>query len=142
MANRRLIITFALAFSLVFSLFYYVLFTAVDFGGGQQQTRTLYLNQVGIYAESENAQKICEQLKEKGLTPYQVEEDGRQIVMTSVYEEEDKTEEEGKKLEEMELAYITKKITVEGEEMSTAGDEQDYQKVLQAMKDESARDES
>ena len=86
MANRRLIITFALAFSLVFSLFYYVLFTTVDFGGGQQQTRTLYLNQVGIYAESENAQKICEQLKEKGLTPYQVEEDGRQIVMTSVYE--------------------------------------------------------
>ena len=60
----------------------------------------------------------------------------------SVYEEEDKTEEEGKKLEEMELAYITKKITVEGEEMSTAVDEQDYQKVLQAMKDESARDES
>ena len=54
MANRRLIITFALAFSLVFSLFYYVLFTTVDFGGGQQQTRTLYLNQVGIYAESEN----------------------------------------------------------------------------------------
>ncbi|MEI3146936.1 MAG: hypothetical protein V8T10_02815 [Merdibacter sp.] len=109
---------------------------------GARQTRTLYLNQVGIYAESENAQKICEQLKEKGLTPYQVEEDGRQIVMTSVYEEEDKTEEEGKKLEEMELAYITKKITVEGEEMSTAVDEQDYQKVLQAMKDESARDES
>ncbi len=142
MANRRLIITFALAFSLVFSLFYYVLFTTVDFGGGQQKTRTLYLNQVGIYAESENAQKICEQLKEKGLTPYQVEEDGRQIVMTSVYEEEDKTEEEGKTLEEMELAYITKKITVEGEEMSTAVDEQDYQKVLQAMKDESARDES
>ena len=132
MANRRLIITFALAFSLVFSLFYYVLFTTVDFGGGQQQTRTLYLNQVGIYAESENAQKICEQLKEQGLTPYQVEED----------EEEDKTEEEGKKLEEMELAYITKKITVEGEEMSMAVDERDYQKVLQAMKDESARDES
>ena len=142
MANRRLIITFALAFSLVFSLFYYVLFTTVDFGEGQQQTRTLYLNQVGIYAESENAQKICEQLKEQGLTPYQVEEDGRQIVMTSVYEEEDKTEEEGKKLEEMELAYITKKITVEGEEMSMAVDERDYQKVLQAMKDESARDES
>ena len=42
----------------------------------------------------------------------------------------------------MELAYITKKITVEGEEMSMAVDEQDYQKVLQAMKDESARDES
>ena len=62
--------------------------------------------------------------------------------MTSVYEEEDKTEEEGKKLEEMELAYITKKITVEGEEMSMAVDERDYQKVLQAMKDESARDES
>ena len=142
MANRRLIITFALAFSLVFSLFYYVLFTTVDFGGGQQQTRTLSLNQAGIYAESENAQKICEQLKEQGLTPYQVEEDGRQIVMTSVYEEEDKTEEEGMKLEEMELSCITKKITVEGEEMSTAVDERDYQKVLQAMKDESARDES
>ena len=29
MANRRLIITFALAFSLVFSLFYYVLFLSL-----------------------------------------------------------------------------------------------------------------
>ena len=44
MANRRLIITFALAFSLLFSLFYYHLFTTVDFGGGQQHTPTLYLN--------------------------------------------------------------------------------------------------
>ena len=31
MANRRLIITFALVFALAFSLFYYVLFTTVDF---------------------------------------------------------------------------------------------------------------
>lgn len=138
MANRRLIITFALVFALAFSLFYYVLFTTVDFGSVSTQQRTLYLNQVGIYEESENAKKICAQLEEQGLTPYQIEQDGRQIVMTSVYEDETKTEEEGKQLEKMELAYITKKITVEGEEMSTAVDEQDYQKVLQAMKDESS----
>ena len=102
------------------------------------QLRTLYLNQVGIYEESENAKKSCAQLEEQGLTPYQIEQDGRQIVMTSVYEDETKTEEEGKQLEKMELAYITKKITVEGEEMSKAVDDQDYQKVLQAMKDESS----
>lgn len=138
MANRRLIITFALVFALAFSLFYYVLFTTVDFGSVSTQQRTLYLNQVGIYEESENAKKIFAQLEEQGLTPYQIEQDGRQIVMTSVYEDETKTEEEGKQLEKMELAYITKKITVEGEEMSKAVDDQDYQKVLQAMKDESS----
>lgn len=99
MANRRLIITFALVFALAFSLFYYVLFTTVDFGSVSTQQRTLYLNQVGIYEESENAKKICAQLEEQGLTPYQIEQDGRQIVMTSVYEDETKTEEEGKQLE-------------------------------------------
>ena len=133
MANRRLIITFALVFALAFSLFYYVLFTTVDFGSVSTQQRTLYLNQVGIFAEKENADKICEKLEKKKMNAYQIEKNDQIYVVTSIYEDKEQTEKEGKTLTEMEMSYLTKKVTAEGREMVQAVDEKDYVKVLEAV---------
>ena len=111
MGNRRLIITFALVFAAVFSLFYYAMFHMLDVEGTETQ-RTLYLNQVGIFEESGNAQKICDQLQEH----------------------------QGKTIEEMGMNYLTKKITVEGSELVQAVDDGDYVRVLQAVDDEDTGD--
>ena len=67
MRNRKVIVSFALVFAAVFALFYYVLFQLLSAKGGTE-ARTLYLNQVGIFAEKENADKICEKLEKKKLT--------------------------------------------------------------------------
>ena len=64
MRNRKVIVSFALVFAAVFALFYYVLFQLLSAKGGTE-ARTLYLNQVGIFAEKENADKICEKLEKK-----------------------------------------------------------------------------
>lgn len=139
MGNRRLIITFALIFAAVFSLFYYALFQLFA-QGSEEASRTLYLNQVGIFEESGNAQKICDQLQEHQLSAYQVEKEGRITVVTSIYAEEEKTEQEGKTIEEMGMNYLTKKITVEGSELVQAVDDGDYVRVLQAVDDEDTGD--
>ena len=139
MGNRRLIITFALVFAAVFSLFYYAMFHMLDVEETKTQ-RTLYLNQVGIFEESSNAQKICDQLQEHQLSAYQVEKEGRITVVTSIYAEEEKTEQEGKTIEEMGMNYLTKKITVEGSELVQAVDDGDYVRVLQAVDDEDTGD--
>ena len=139
MGNRRLIITFALVFAAVFSLFYYAMFHMLDVEETETQ-RTLYLNQVGIFEESGTAQKICDQLQEHQLSAYQVEKEGRITVVTSIYAEEEKTEQEGKTIEEMGMNYLTKKITVEGSELVQAVDDGDYVRVLQAVDDEDTGD--
>ena len=130
MGNRRLIITFALVFAAVFSLFYYAMFHMLDVEETKTQ-RTLYLNQVGIFEESDN---------EHQLSAYQVEKEGRITVVTSIYAEEEKTEQEGKTIEEMGMNYLTKKITVEGSELVQAVDDGDYVRVLQAVDDEDTAD--
>ena len=66
MRNRKVIVSFALVFAAVFALFYYVLFQLLSAKGGTE-ARTLYLNQVGIFAEKENADKICEKLEKKKM---------------------------------------------------------------------------
>lgn len=137
MGNRRLIITFALIFAAVFSLFYYALFQLFA-QGSEEASRTLYLNQVGIFEEEENAQKVCDRLTAQKLSPYQVEKEGAFVVVTSIYDNEEATEAEAKTLEEMELSYLTKKITVEGSDLVKAVDAGDYEKVLQAVEDEAS----
>ena len=117
MRNRKVIVSFALVFAAVFALFYYVLFQLLSAKGGTE-ARTLYLNQVGIFAEKENADKICEKLEKKKM---------------SIYEDKEQTEKEGKTLTEMEMSYLTKKVTAEGREMVQAVDEKDYVKVLEAV---------
>ena len=126
MRNRKVIVSFALVFAAVFALFYYVLFQLLSAKGGTE-ARTLYLNQVGIFAEKENADKICEKLEKKKMNAYQI------YVVTSIYEDKEQTEKEGKTLTEMEMSYLTKKVTAEGREMVQAVDEKDYVKVLEAV---------
>lgn len=139
MGNRRIIITFALVFAAVFSLFYYAMFQMLNEGDADVQ-RTLYLNQVGIFAKKENAQKVCDQLKEQKLTPYSVEKDGAITVVTSIYIEEEKTKQEGEQIKEMGMSYLTKKVTVEGSELVQAVEAGDYVRVLQAVNDEDSGD--
>lgn len=138
MGNRRIIVVFAWIFTCAFALFYYLLFQMVANNG--VSSRILYLNQVGIYAKQENAEQMCERLKKQELTPYAVEKEDKVYVVTSIYETEAETEEEGEVLEEMGLDYLTKKITVEGTDMIKAVDEKDFVKVLQAIDDEASGD--
>ena len=137
MGNRKVIITFAFVFSIAFAAFYFVLFQF--FGSKEEESRVLYLNQVGIYEDETNAENMCDRLNDKKLTPYAVEKENQIFVVTSIYEDEEKTEKEGDILEEMDLNYLTKKITVEGTEMIKAVDDKEYVRVLQAIEDEDTK---
>lgn len=137
MGNRKVIITFAFVFSIAFAAFYFVLFQF--FGSKEEESRVLYLNQVGIYEDETNAENMCDRLSDKKLTPYAVEKENQIFVVTSIYEDEEKTEKEGDILEEMDLNYLTKKITVEGTEMIKAVDDKEYVRVLQAIEDEDTK---
>lgn len=137
MGNRKVIITFAFVFSIAFAAFYFVSFQF--FGSKEKESRVLYLNQVGIYEDETNAENMCDRLSDKKLTPYAVEKENQIFVVTSIYEDEEKTEKEGDILEEMDLNYLTKKITVEGTEMIKAVDDKEYVRVLQAIEDEDTK---
>lgn len=67
------------------------------------------------------------------MNAYQIEKNDQIYVVTSIYEDKEQTEKEGKTLTEMEMSYLTKKVTAEGREMVQAVDEKDYVKVLEAV---------
>ena len=67
------------------------------------------------------------------MNAYQIEKNDQIYVVTSIYEDKEQTEKEGKILTEMEMSYLTKKVTAEGREMVQAVDEKDYVKVLEAV---------
>ena len=56
------------------------------------------------------------------------------MVVTSIYENEEETKKEGETLKEMDINYLMKKITVEGNDMIEAIDAEKYEQVLQEWK--------
>ena len=61
MENKRLIMLFGILFSVVFCLMYYVLFS-FTLGKANDDKRTLYMNQVGLYEKAQSVQDMQEKL--------------------------------------------------------------------------------
>ena len=66
MENKRLIMLFGILFSVVFCLMYYVLFS-FTLGKANDDKRTLYMNQVGLYEKAQSVQDMQEKLEKEGL---------------------------------------------------------------------------
>ena len=65
MENKRLIMLFGILFSVVFCLMYYVLFS-FTLGKANDDKRTLYMNQVGLYEKAQSVQDMQEKLEKEG----------------------------------------------------------------------------
>ena len=66
MENKRLIMLFGILFSVVFCLMYYVLFS-FTLGKANDDKRTLYMNQVGLYEKAQSVQDMQEKLEKEGF---------------------------------------------------------------------------
>ena len=95
MNRKRIIILLALFFSILFSSFYYMLFSVI---GTSSSQKTLHMNQVGLYKEEKNLEEAKQKLEEDGFHVYQMKKGDVTALVCGVNEDKKKTEEEQKEL--------------------------------------------
>lgn len=134
MQNKRIIILFAVFFSVIFSLFYYFLFT-VAFVSPQDKKIVLYMNQVGLYEQAAGVESMMKRLQEAGLEAYTFEKDGLQAVVSGVSRKEKETQANGDKLSQLQQNYIMKKVTIEDPELVALIEEHKIDEVLERLKE-------
>lgn len=132
MGNRRLMVLFAALFSIVFSIVYYFLFT-MTLTSDEDEKRILYMNQVGLYKQEDSVEKMKQTLKAAGLEGYAFQQDGLTAVVCSVSEKEKTTTADQKKLAELNLSYIVKKVTIDDPDIVKLIDSKQYAKALERI---------
>ena len=133
MGNRRLMMLFAALFSIVFSIVYYFLFTMTLTTNTTNEKRVLYMNQVGLYKKSDSIAKMQKMLQSNGLKSYVFKQDDLTAVVCSVSSKEKETKADQKKLSELQLHYLVKKVTVDNAEIVKLIDKQQYAQALERI---------
>ena len=132
MQNKKIIILFAVFFSVIFSLIHYFLFT-VAFVSPQDKKIVLYMNQVGLYEQASGVESMMKRLQEAGLEAYAFEKDGLQAVVSGVSRKEKETQANGDKLSQLQQNYIMKKVTIEDPELVALIEEHKIDEVLERL---------
>lgn len=132
MENKRLIMLFGILFSVVFCLVYYVLFS-FTLGKANDDKRTLYMNQVGLYEKAQSVQDMQEKLEKEGLKSYTMKQDKLTAVVCGVSSDEKESQQVQQKLKALKYSYIPKNVTVENSDVVKLIDEQAYDKALERI---------
>lgn len=134
MNRKRIIILLALFFSILFSSFYYMLFSVI---GTSSSQKTLHMNQVGLYKEEKNLEEAKQKLEEDGFHVYQMKQGDVTAFVCGVNEDKKKTEEEQKELADKNYSFIEKSVTVSSDEITDLIKQKKYKEALEKIGNES-----
>lgn len=134
MNKKRSVIFFALLLSCLFSAVYVVGFMMIT---PHNESVRLAMNQVGIYQNEENANKVIDALTAMNLKPYSYKQESLTIVVCSISKDAAKTREEQTILEAAGYAYIYKEIESKDSDFVEAVNKQNYEKVMELMQNQS-----
>lgn len=132
MENKKLIVLFAAAFSILFSIIYYFLFS-MTIQNAAKDSRTLYMNQVGLYEKKDSITSMQDTLKKAGLQAYTLKQKDLTAVVCSVNTNESETKKEQAKLKELKYSYIQKSVRVEDQEVVKLIDQKEYARALERI---------
>ena len=134
MNRKRIIILLALFFSILFSSFYYMLFSVI---GTSSSQKTLHMNQEGLYKEEKNLEEAKQKLEEDGFHVYQMKQGDVTALVCGVNEDKKKTEEEQKELADKNYSFIEKSVTVSSDEITDLIKQKKYKEALEKIGNES-----
>lgn len=135
MENRRVFISFAVAFSVIFSCVYLMLFSALEKQTIEQ--KTLYMLQVGLFDEKQNAEKMQSKLNKDEIKSYVWNKNKQFVVICGVSEQKKETKKVEDTLKEKNMSYVEKKVMIKDKKLISLMKEKEYGKVLEKIKNES-----
>lgn len=132
MENKRLIMMFAILFSVVFALVYYVLLS-FTLGKAGDEKRILYMNQVGLYEKADSVKNMQDKLKKEGLESYTMKQEDLTAVVCGVSVEKEENEQVQEQLKKLNYSYIPKSVTLEDTAIVDLIDAKSYGEVLERI---------
>lgn len=140
MENRKLIYFFGLLFSMIFAIGYTLLFHTF-IKNEASTTITLYYNQVGLYKSEDNAAKVIQRLKDQSIEAYLFPQDDLHAVICSLHTEQEQTKAQQKELMRLQMSFIEKQLEIDEADIISAIQNQEYDKALEMIINESKRNE-
>ncbi len=135
MENKRVFISFAVVFSIIFSCVYLMLFSVLEKQTIEQ--KTLYMLQVGLFDEKENAEKMQSKLNKDEIKSYVWNKNKQFVVICGVSEQKRETKKVEDTLKEKNMSYVEKKVMIKDKKLISLMKEKEYGKVLEKIKNES-----
>lgn len=137
MKNKKLIYFFAISLSIIFSLIYLLLFHYYIPSSEEVKSATLYLNQVGLYKEKANAEKMNLELQSDQITGYIYMKDDIYVVVCGVSADQKQTQKIEEQLKEHSYSYIDKVYQITDEEIVSLINANQYQDALELIGNQS-----
>lgn len=124
------------------ALFLNVLFAGVFLGilylMKDSKTASVYMNQIGIYANEENALENRTRVEALNLKTYTYTIDEMFVVVCCVYEDKALTIQEGDLLTSHQISFIEKQVTSTSSAFIQAIETKDIEKIMEMMKNKSS----
>ena len=124
MKKQNLVLFYGCFCSLVFALFYYLIFAMI-----YENTLHIRYLQVGIYEKATSLENCKAKLNDLNINTYTIKKD-KQVYVVCGLENYDDTK---NILEKANITYIEKKLTLHNDEYVTLWNQQQYQKVLEGV---------
>ena len=124
MKKQNLVLFYGCFCSLVFALFYYLMFAMI-----YENTLHIQYLQVGIYEKATSLEKCQAKLKSFNIHTYTIKKDKQVYVICGL----EKYEDTKNILEKEKITYIEKKLTLHNNELVALWNQQEYQKVLERV---------
>lgn len=136
MKNKKLIYLFAFSLSFIFSLFYLILFN-LRLSSENVKPVHLYMNQVGLYKESTNAEKVGADLKNKQLDSYIYKNKDVYVVVSGVSEDKETNSKNGEQLKQLSYSYVLKDVKIQDVKMIDELKKGNVENVLEMIANQS-----
>lgn len=106
MKAKQAIVVVAFILSIIFGGIYLQFFSDIN------STIKVYVCQVGIYKEAENANAMKEKLVAAGLGAYEYKREENIVVISDVFTSQESADELGKKISEMQMTCVVREYKV------------------------------
>lgn len=135
MRNKKLVHLFAFTFSILFSFVYLFIFHSY-LPLKTDETITLYMNQIGLYKEESNANKVKTSLNEGNIETYIYKNEELYVVVCGVGEKEN-AENVGESLKGLNYSYVLKKVEISDRKIINYVKEENFEKALELIGNQS-----
>ncbi len=131
----------AFAYALLFTLIYVGVFHYYIPSADTSKT-TLHVNQLGLYAELENAKQVQETMQNVDIHTYIYQADGLYVIVSGVFEDKQQSDANGEVLSSLDYSYVQKSFEIKDEIILESIENEDYQSALDRIGEQSESDES
>lgn len=138
MKNKNLIYLFAITLSIIFSVIYLLIFHYyIPSSEEDNKSTMLYLNQIGLYKEKANAEKVASDLQSNQITGYIYKKEDVYVVACGVSKDESESKKIEEQLKALSYSYINKKISIKDGEITELINSKKYQEALELIGNQS-----